>query len=299
MRHDLFVYDDDDGLVEGVAPFLEAGLADGEPGVVVVEPRKWELLARALGSRTDAITYIDRDSFYTRPEAVLAGYDGMFRRLTRDGASAVRFFGELPICETDSQWNLWVSYEAILNRAFAHRPLWATCGYDAREVPEPILDSAYETHPEVLTDGSAPNPQYHEPEDVVRSRTPAPAALSGLHAMPVGGGPRGFRERLSLELEAAAVPESEAQNMLVAAGEVLANAERHGGESLSVRVGRVDDRFVCEVSDDGRGIADPLAGFLPPRPGHTDGAGLWVARQLTRRLELIPSPQGMSVRLWV
>jgi anti-sigma regulatory factor (Ser/Thr protein kinase) len=87
--------------------------------------------------------------------------------------------------------------------------------------------------------------------------------------------------------------------MLVAAGEVLSNAQRHGGETLSVQVGRVGDRFVCEVSDDGPGIDDPLAGFLPPRLGHSDGAGLWVARQLTRQLELVPTPNGISVRLWV
>ena len=80
---------------------------------------------------------------------------------------------------------------------------------------------------------------------------------------------------------------------------MLANAQRHGGETLSVRVGRVGDRFVCEVSDDGPGIDDPLAGFLPPRPGHADGAGLWVARQLTRQLEVVPSSHGASVRLWV
>lgn len=53
------------------------------------------------------------------------------------------------------------------------------------------------------------------------------------------------------------------------------------------------------VSDDGCEIDDPLAGFLPPRPGHADGAGLWVARQLTRQLELVLSPQGATVRLWV
>jgi anti-sigma regulatory factor (Ser/Thr protein kinase) len=56
---------------------------------------------------------------------------------------------------------------------------------------------------------------------------------------------------------------------------------------------------VCEVSDDGPGIDDPLAGFLPPRAGQEGGAGLWVARQLTRQLELVPSPHGFSVRLWV
>jgi anti-sigma regulatory factor (Ser/Thr protein kinase) len=87
--------------------------------------------------------------------------------------------------------------------------------------------------------------------------------------------------------------------MLIAAGEVLANAQRHGGEPLSVRVGRVGDRFVCEVSDAGPGIGDPLVGLLPPQPGEVEGAGLWVARQLTHQLELAPSPQGFSVRLWI
>jgi anti-sigma regulatory factor (Ser/Thr protein kinase) len=87
--------------------------------------------------------------------------------------------------------------------------------------------------------------------------------------------------------------------MLVAAGEVLANAGRHGREPVSVRVGRVGVRFACEVSDGGPGIGDPLVGYVPPRPGHVEGAGLWVARQLTRQVELVSSPQGFSVRLWI
>jgi anti-sigma regulatory factor (Ser/Thr protein kinase) len=299
MRHSLLVYDDDDRMVEQTAPFLRSGLADDERAVVVLDRRKWERLASALGSDADKALYIERDTFYTRPEAAVAGYDGTLRRFVRDGARAIRVFGEVPRCETDDECNVWLTYEAILNRAFEHHPVWVMCGYDAREVPGPLLEGAFDTHPEVLTEGWGRSPHYHEPEDVVRSRTPTPATLAGLHVLPLDGGPRGFREALSAELEAAAVPELEAGNMLVAAEEVLANAQRHGGEALSVHVGRVGERFVCEVSDDGPGIDDPLAGFLPPRPGHADGAGLWVARQLTRQLELVPSPQGATVRLWV
>jgi anti-sigma regulatory factor (Ser/Thr protein kinase) len=299
MRHSLFVYEHDHGMVGKMAPFLSSGLADGEPAVVVLERRKWEVLAGALGSHADTISYIDRDAFYTRPEAALAGYDGTLRRLVRNGASAVRVFGEPPICETEAGRNRWISYEAILNRAFEHHPGWVMCGYDARDFPEPVLDGAFDTHPEVLTDDWARSPHYHEPEDVVSSRTPTPAPLADLHALRLDARPRGFRERLSAELDAAGVSQLEADNMLIAAGEVLANAQRHGGETLSVQVGRVGDRFVCEVSDDGPGIDDPLAGFLPPRPGHADGAGLWVARQLTKQLELLHSPEGSSVRLWV
>ena len=76
MRHSLFVYDDDDRMVEKMAPFLCSGLADGERAVVVLDRRKWERLAGALGSDADEALYIERDTFYTRPEAALAGYDG-------------------------------------------------------------------------------------------------------------------------------------------------------------------------------------------------------------------------------
>jgi hypothetical protein len=274
MRHSLFYYEDDDRMVEKMAPFLRFGLADGARAVVVVDRRKWERLAGALGSDADEALYIERDSFYTRPEAAVAGYDGMLRRFVRDGASAVRVFAELPPCETDAQCNLWLTYEAIFNRAFEHHPVWVICGYDAREVPGPLLDGAFDTHPELLTDDWSRSPHYHQPEEVVRSRTPAPAPLGGLHALPLSGGPRGFRQALSAELEAGAVSELEAENMLIAADEVLANAQRHGGQKLGVQVGRVGDRFVCEVSDDGPGIDDPLAG-------------------------LVPSPRGATVRLWV
>jgi anti-sigma regulatory factor (Ser/Thr protein kinase) len=286
-------------MVDKMAPFLYSGLADGERAVVVLDRPKWDRLAGAIGSDADKALYIERDTFYTRPEAALAGYDGTLRRFVRDGARAVRVFGEVPRCETNAQWNLWMSYEAILNRALDHHPVWVICGYDTREARGQLLDGAFDTHPEVVTEGSVPSPHYHEPEDVVRSRTPTPAPLAGLHLLPLDGGARGFRDALSAELEAAAVSELEGGNMLVAAEEVLVNAQTHGGDTPSVQVGRVGDRFVCEVADDGPGIDDPLAGFLPPQPGHAHGAGLWVARQLTRQLELVPSPHGATVRLWV
>jgi anti-sigma regulatory factor (Ser/Thr protein kinase) len=300
LRHSAFFYDDDDRMVEQMAPFLFPALAaENRRAVVALDRLKWKRLARALGPTADEVTYIDRDTFYTRPEDAVAGYDAAIRRFVRGGASEIRVFGELPRCETEAEQNIWLTYEAILNRAFEQHPVWLMCGYDTREVAGSLLEGAIETHPEMLTGGWAPNPAYHEPEDVVRSRTPTPAPLEGLHALASGDGASGFRRALSSELDKAGVPEDEAKRMVIAAGEVLGNACRHGGESVSVRVGRIGDRFLCEISDEGQGIDDPLVGFLPPRPGHTDGAGLWVARQLTRQLELVPAAQGATVRLWI
>jgi hypothetical protein len=86
---------------------------------------------------------------------------------------------------------------------------------------------------------------------------------------------------------------------VVAAREVLSNAHTYGNGLRAVRVGRVGEWFVCEISDAGSGLDDPLAGYLPPRPASTAGAGLWIARQLTSRLELHSEPAGLTVRLWI
>ena len=53
------------------------------------------------------------------------------------------------------------------------------------------------------------------------------------------------------------------------------------------------------MSDHGAGLDDPLAGYLPPRQGYAHGAGLWVARQMTDRLEMISTSQGLTTRLWI
>ena len=88
-------------------------------------------------------------------------------------------------------------------------------------------------------------------------------------------------------------------DMLVAANEVFENALRHGGGVSRVRAGLIDGWFVCEIEDRGPGLDDPLAGYLPPRPEHARGEGLWIARRLVRSLELLDSTSGLTVRLWL
>jgi anti-sigma regulatory factor (Ser/Thr protein kinase) len=116
--------------------------------------------------------------------------------------------------------------------------------------------------------------------------------------VPTDGDAHALRARLLAEMAAAGVPEVDAAKMLMAVVEVLTNAHRHGDGVRAIRIGRVGERFVCEISDHGPGLHDPLAGYLPPHPGHARGAGLWVARQMTRRLEMTSSERGLTTRLW-
>jgi anti-sigma regulatory factor (Ser/Thr protein kinase) len=173
------------------------------------------------------------------------------------------------------------------------------CPYDARVLPESIVQSAAQTHPHSMGDGRHESPHYDDPEHLVRALTPEPAPLPDLRTLPLDAAARGFREQLLSTMAAAGVPRPQADGLILAASEVLSNALRHGDGPPLLRVGVVDESFVCEISDRGPGLDDPLAGYLPPKPDQQDRAGLWVARQLTTRLDLISSADGLTVRLWL
>jgi anti-sigma regulatory factor (Ser/Thr protein kinase) len=90
-----------------------------------------------------------------------------------------------------------------------------------------------------------------------------------------------------------------ASAMLLVASEVFTNAVRYGYGARMVRVGPVGARFVCGIADHGPGLDDPLVGYMPPDPEQGAGAGLWIARQLTSRFEMVSSADGLTARLWV
>src|SRR3954454_7448913 len=180
----MYEYAEDSALVDRVAPFLAEGVAANEAVVLVVDPRKRALVEQALGALAARIDYVDRDTYYTRPEDALAGYDAKVRRYLRDGAHRVRVFGELPLCRTQEQSDTWIRYEALLNPAFAHHPVTIVCGLDAREQPDSVLEGSWETHPRTMNNRWSDNQHYHPPGDIVRARTPAAEDVAGLSAVP-------------------------------------------------------------------------------------------------------------------
>jgi anti-sigma regulatory factor (Ser/Thr protein kinase) len=299
LRHDALVFDTDERFVDQVASFVRGGLEEGAATVAVLRPEMWGLVREALGSASKEVTFTaDPQDWYTRPVVAIGGYAGALREYMRGGSESVRVVGELPTCSTQPEWDSWTSYEAILNRAFADYPAWILCAYDERVMPERVVEGAWRTHERVLTDGWTDNGHYHEPEHVVRELAYPEEPRLELVRLPAAEDPRAFRELLAREMAAARVPADRARDMLVAANEIVVNAWMHGGGPRAVRAGPVGDSFVCEVSDPGPGLTDPLAGYLPPGT-QVGGAGLWIARQFTRRLDLVSCEDGLTVRLWI
>jgi anti-sigma regulatory factor (Ser/Thr protein kinase) len=296
LRHHAFVYESDDEYVARSVPFLQDGLDAGE-GCVVANTRHGIAIVRdALGADADRVTFFDVSATYTRPAHAVATYYRAFLEQLR-AAPSVRAVADFQCGPTPDDWRQWAGYEAVTNLAYAHLPVWVVCSYDANGLPDPLLDSMWHTHSEVLDDGWRPSERFEDPRALMRRLTPEPEPLPLLRSYPGGADLERFREDLARELATENVPEAKALGMLVAGTEIAANAVRHGGGIAEVRVGRADGRFVCEVIDRGPGFDDPVAGYLAPREG--TGSGLWIARQLTWRVECFRSPQGFTVRLWL
>ena len=290
------MYDDDETFVGRVASFLRAGVDVG-PTIAVYNRRHRALLREELGADAERVAFADSDDFYVRPIDALASYAATLRRLVAAGAESVRVTAELPLGPTRGGWGDWISYEAILNLALSDWPLHILCAWDTNAVSDAVIDAIWQTHPHV--DAVGVGPHYDEPRDIVAAFTSVPARNLPLPTLGATRDPTAFREELSAALAEASAPQAKVVDMLVAATEIFKNALEHGGGPSALRAGLVDGWFVCEISDRGPGLDDPLAGYLPPAPGRPERAGLWLARQLVSRLELLPAQPGLAVRLWL
>jgi anti-sigma regulatory factor (Ser/Thr protein kinase) len=298
LRHEALVYDSDEQLVERLAPFIRDGLAEG-PAIAVLTPKHWSSLREELGDVAEHVVFTDCADFYSRPIDAISAYDAAVQELLSAGATSVRVAAEIPLQPNQADWSEWIAYEATFNRACADRPAYVLCLYGTETAPDEVIDAVWRTHPTVQADDHEGHSHYHDPREVVLAHTPSPAPVHELRTLAPTSDPTEFRELLAAELAGARAPQARMMDMLLAASEVFENARRHGGGASRVRAGSVDGWFVCEIEDRGPGLDDPLAGYLPPRPGEARGEGLWVARRLVRRLELLDNAPGLTVRLWL
>ncbi len=297
FRHNAFVYESQDEYVARSVTFLTEGLEAGDGAVVANTRPGLAVMREGLGPDAAQVTFVDVSSAYTRPARTLAAYHKVFAEQLQKTAS-LRAVADVQFGTDPVEWDMWMGYEAVFNRCFDHLPAWVLCTYNANGTPDPILEGVWRTHPEVVA-GDIWNTSdvYEDPDKVLRAITAEPTPLTDLRSVPFGRDLEQFRERLARELVAEEVSEAKALDMLLAATEIATNAVEHGGGVEEVRVGRAQGRFVCEIVDRGNGFDEPAAGYLAPREGV--GTGLWVARQLTWRIEFFQSPPGFTARIWL
>jgi hypothetical protein len=197
----------------------------------------------------------------------------MMERQLATGAGRVRLVGEVDFGQEPATWSEWIRYEAVCNVALAPYPFWSVCAYDTSTLPEPILSAGHRTHPHLLTPaGRRRNHRYVQPARFLRrSQTAEPDPLEATDPTMVAeeltdtARLATLRRRLHDELVRAMVPDPSRADFISAVSEVAANGILHGRPPVQVRVWASLGQLVATVTDQGEGMDDPLAGYLPQR----------------------------------
>jgi len=160
-------------------------------------------------------------------------------------------------------------------------------GSSARTTPAacPTPSSTVPTHPPDAdhTAGRGESPAYVAPEEYL---TAVPEPLPTIAGQPtvrlrIEENVAAVRRAVHSAATAGAWPALERLGDLLAAlSEVVTNSLRHGNGERILSVWTDHGAVVCELTDQGEGPVDPLAGYWPPRDHANGGMGLWIVRQL-------------------
>jgi anti-sigma regulatory factor (Ser/Thr protein kinase) len=297
--HETGFYRSDAEFAALIVPFVEEGVAAGQPVIVGYDERKASLL-RAWLQDPDTVTFVVGDGLYATPARAIASYWQMFERLTSAGATQIRIAGDVPHEGNGGRFSGWDRYESAINTVWDQFPVWSRCLYDATSAAPRVLETAARTHPRIVL----PSGQYQssrqyqdladfeplppDPEPLERS---APAIeMSDPSAVQV--------RRAVTSIGRGQISDTALEDLVIGAGEAVSNARQHGRPPVTARIWTASGRILIHVHDTGPGPADLLAGLVPvwarPEP---HGAGLWLTHMLDLDATMIRSREGFTVRL--
>jgi anti-sigma regulatory factor (Ser/Thr protein kinase) len=291
-------------LLAAALPFLDEGLRAGDLVALTCPPDTVALLARELGERATAVESDPRMSLLgSRAPDALTMCRRYLERAMATGSGRLRVVSEVDFGADPADWREGQRFESVYNRLMGDAPVSAICLYDRRRLPATVVDSAVATHPTLVHGRSrSANPEFQDPGVYIPSLPLPRAPLEDgdpVFAVQDARTLAGLRHQLGAVL-ATLVPDREQQEDLhLAASEIAANAFRHGVRPVSSRVWADGERVICVISDAGTSYSDPFSGFTPAHglDLSNGGMGLWLARKLWDHVDVLPTPEGLSVRL--
>lgn len=297
--HRALLYGDADEFLDAVVPFVSDGLRAEERVLVALMPEKLAWLREALGDDADAAELADASAMYARNGPMLSWLLGRLAAHGTPGEGRIRVVAEQALAtRTPADTRAYMRYEAAANVAYQPFAASVLCPYDTTRLPDAVLRTALQTHPERLHGrASTTNDAFIDPREFIRrySRVepPAPDAIELVLDQVDDLSPA--RRRIAALAHATGVAQPKIDELKVALGELAANALIHGDAPRRIYAYVRDDAFVCHVHDSGHGLADPLTGYLAPDTNSTGGRGLWLAHQLCETVEATTDQTGTHV----
>ena len=295
FTHEAFVFSEDQAVRERVVPFVEEGLSRGEPVMVVADDLVRDVLAQDLGSRIDELAALTpSDGFWRGGHATLAAYQETMEPLLATGRPW-RVVGQ-PSWLAEPGGDTWSRFEAVANEAFADYPYYSLCLHDRRRLPAHVVDAQLRAHP-LVWDGEGPvtSPDY-EPTDVfLRAMEPSfdPPADDVRRLVVDDLSDAGAVVSSWMDLHPV---RSRSDSARLAVHELVVNALEATGRA-QVFEWHDDGHAVWEIRDDGPGLLDQTAGYVPPPCDLESGRGLWIARSLADDSALRADRLGTAVQL--
>ncbi len=297
--HEAGLYSSDAEFRALIVPFVEAGIAAGEPVILGYDDRKMALLHSWLPDPSP-VMFLGDKGLYATPARAIAAYQRLLEQHVAAGAEQIRITGEVPHPGNGGSFQGWDRYECAVNVVWERFPVWGFCLYDTTTAPPVVLDAVERTHRTLVSPSGArrASARYQDvgvfeaiaaEPDPLEEHPPTAEFTPGLPADARRALARIGRDR---------VTEDTLQDLLIALSETVGNAFEHGRPPVTVRIWAAPDRLVASVHDCGPGVTDRLAGLVPA-PGGIDsrGLGLWVTHQLDIDVALIRSGDGFTVRL--
>jgi anti-sigma regulatory factor (Ser/Thr protein kinase) len=300
FRHEALFYRGREDFMSATLPFIESGVANGEPVLVVTGRERLDLIREAT-EPSDLLCLADMDVVGRNPGLIIAAWADFVRAHASTG-TPLRGIGE-PIHPGRRPAELAACqlHEELLNLAFDDTtPLWLVCPYDTETLPPDVIDQAHAAHPRVSdngTDGGSVSYRHPDRETILdRPLPPAPEDVATLaFSADMLANLRAYVSTFSVR---AGLSASRSDDLVIAVNEVTTNSLRHGGGAGELRLWTDTARIVCEVADRGH-IADPLVGRHPPPATAPSGRGVWIANQLCDLVQIRSSLAGTTVRLHI
>jgi anti-sigma regulatory factor (Ser/Thr protein kinase) len=300
--HRAVLYESSGDLAASVLPFLRQGLEAGEAVAAFVQEENVGALREGLSpAERKVVAVVSSDESYRHPARALAGLHGLLHDHVEEGRGA-RVVGEQPLAHLPEEKVAELCrVDAAFDAVCAFPGVQVVCPYNARTLPPSLIERVQRSHGTLMADGGwVGNPAYEPPEALLcedRARTVLSEPPPWAAELRAPESPSQARRFVADHLATVGADGgADVEDLLLAVGEVVANAFEHA-TAERVRAWRTGSRMVCEVHDRGPGIADVLAGYRQPEITWVKGRGLWLAHQLTDRVEIQTASDGTTVRL--
>jgi anti-sigma regulatory factor (Ser/Thr protein kinase) len=294
-EHSALLYAGTDRFVDGVAPFVWAGVEAGEPTFVVVPQPKIDLLRGALGPAADRVLFADMTVVGRNPARIIPAWLAFIA--DHRGDTRVRGVGEPLYAEREpAERTECHVHEALLNLALVDAPLSLLCPYDTSALTPDDIEFAINNHPFVHADGrTSDNTNFGATVEWFGGDLPEPPRPTAPVEFELSTLAR-VRAVVDEQAQAFGLDDQRRRDCILAVSEIATNSLLHGGGRGSLRCWREEDRLVCEIADRGQ-INEPLVGRIRPARGQIGGYGMWLANQLADLVQIRSDSRRTRVRL--